>query len=341
MKLVVDGMGGDHAPRVVVEGVKLALAEFRAISHLFITGDETRLRREIDAAGLRDRRVEIVPAASVVEMHEPSTAAVRQKKDSSITIAADLVKRGDADALVSAGHTGAAVAATTIKWRMLAGVERPGIASPLPAEHGTTHILDAGANVEAKARHLVQYAVMGTVYARAVGGVRQPKVGLMSVGEEDEKGTDFTREVFALLKDTPGIHFVGNVEGHHLFEGGLDIVVCDGFTGNIVLKACEATAKIMFKWLKHEIKANPLRLLGAMMSKAAFKAVKARGSYESYGGSPLLGVRGTCIIGHGSSSAIAVKNAIRVATEAIRHHVNPHIEEALAKVARPGDSRDP
>ena len=330
MKIVVDGMGGDHAPKVVAEGAKLALAQYSSISRLFLTGDEATLKREFQAAGLRDRRVEIVHAPSTVEMHEAATVAVRQKKDSSITVAANLVKKGDAEALVSAGHTGAAVAATTVLWRMLNGVERPGIASPLPAEHGTTHILDAGANVEAKPRHLVQYAVMGTVYARAIGGVPHPKVGLMSVGEEDEKGTDFTREVFDMLRHTPGIDFVGNIEGHDLFEGGIDIVLCDGFTGNIVLKSCEATAKIMFKWLKHEIKASPLRVLGAVMSKAAFKAVKARGSYESYGGSPLLGVRGICIIGHGSSSAVAVKNAVRVATEAISRQVNPHIEEALA-----------
>ena len=335
MKIVVDGMGGDHAPKVVVEGVKLALDQYPGITRLILTGDEALLKQEMQVCGLKDRRVEIVHAPTVVEMHESSTVAVRAKKNSSITIAADLVKKGEAEALVGAGHTGAAVAATTVKWRMLEGVDRPGIASPLPAEHGTTHILDAGANVEAKPRHLVQYAVMGTVYARHIGGVPKPRVGLMSVGEEDEKGTDFTREVFALLKQTPGIDFVGNIEGHDLFEGGIDIVVCDGFTGNIVLKSCEATAKIMFKWLKHEIKASPLRLLGALMSKAAFKAVKARGSYESYGGSPLLGVQGICIIGHGSSSAIAIKNAVRVATESIKQHINPHIEEALAKVVLP------
>lgn len=335
MKIVVDGMGGDYAPKVVVEGAKLALARYPAISRLYLTGDEARLKAELDACHLRDPRIEIVHAPSVVEMHESSTAAVRGKKDSSITIGAEIVKRGDAVALISAGHTGAAVAATTVKWRMLPGVERPGIASALPAEHGITHILDAGANVEAKPRHLVQYAVMGTVYARAVGGVPNPKVGLMSVGEEDEKGTEFTREVFALLKDTPGIQFVGNIEGHHLFEGGIDIVLCDGFTGNIVLKTAEATAKVMNKWLRKEMKANPLRLMGAMMAKSAFKAVKARGSYESYGGSPLLGVRGLCIIGHGSSSAIAVKNAIRVATEAIASDVNARIGEALAKLSTP------
>lgn len=330
MKIVVDGMGGDHAPKVVVEGVKLALDQYPDVSTLYLTGDPARLREEIDRAHLRDSRVEIVPAQSVVEMNDPSTIAVRGKKDSSITVAADLVRSGDAQALVSAGHTGAAVAATTVKWRMLKGVDRPGIATPFPAEHGTTHILDAGANVDAKPQHLVQYAIMGSVYAEAVGGIQKPRVGLLSVGEEEAKGSDFTKAVFAMLREIPDLHFVGNVEGHDLFEGGIDIVLCDGFTGNVVLKSVEATVKIMFKWLKREMKANSLRLLGAMMAKSAFHAVKARGSYESYGGSPLLGVRGICIIGHGSSSAIAVKNAVRVAREAINHEVNPHIEERLA-----------
>lgn len=332
MKIVLDGMGGDFAPENTVAGAKRALARFGSIETLYLTGDEARLRAEVDAQGLRDRRVEIVHAGSVVAMSDSATAAVRGKKDSSITVGAELVRSGAAEALVSAGNTGASVAATSVKWRMLKGVERPGIATPLPAEHGICHLLDAGANVDAKARHLVQYAVMGSVYARQVVGVEKPRVGLISVGEEDEKGTDFTREVFALLRETEGVNFVGNIEGHHLFEGGIDIALCDGFTGNVVLKTAEATAKIMFKWLRTEIKASPLRMMGALISKGAFKAVKARGSYESYGGSPLLGVRGICIIGHGSSSPVAIENALRVAVEAIEHRVNPVIEEHLARL---------
>jgi len=269
----------------------------------------------------------------VVDMHDPATAPLRQKKDSSITVAAELVKQGEAEAVFSAGHTGASVAATSVKWRMLKGVDRPGIASPVPAEHGLGLILDAGANVDAKPHHLVQYAVMGSVYLKHVIGVESPKVGLMSVGEEDHKGTDFTREVFGLLKEAP-VNFVGNIEGNDLFDKGIDVILCDGFTGNVVLKTCEGTAKIMFKWLKSEIKASPLRMLGALIAKGAFKSVKERGSYESYGGSPLLGVNGICIIGHGSSSALAVKNGIRVACESVSHRVNPHIEEELAKLGK-------
>ncbi|QQL46296.1 phosphate acyltransferase PlsX [Sulfuriroseicoccus oceanibius] len=333
MNIVVDGMGGDFAPKNVIEGVKLALAERKDITKLLLTGDEQTLKNAMQAAGLSDRRIEIVHASQVVDMHDPATAPLRQKKDSSITVAADLVKKGEAEAVFSAGHTGASVAATSVKWRMLKGVDRPGIASPVPAEHGLGLILDAGANVDAKPQHLVQYAVMGSVYLKHVIGVQSPKIGLMSVGEEDHKGTDFTREVFGLLKDAP-VNFVGNIEGNDIFDKGIDVILCDGFTGNVVLKTCEGTAKIMFKWLKSEIKASPLRMLGALIAKNAFKSVKERGSYESYGGSPLLGVNGICIIGHGSSSALAVKNGIRVACESVSHRVNPHIEEELAKLGK-------
>jgi glycerol-3-phosphate acyltransferase PlsX len=244
---------------------------------------------------------------------------VRRKKLSSISVAMDLVKDGQADAFVSAGNTGAAVAAATLKLRCLKGVDRAGIASPLPNEHGICNILDAGANPESKPEHLVAYAIMGTAYAKYVLGVKNPKVGLMSNGEEDEKGTAFTKETFKLLKATPGIHFIGNVEGHDLFETQLDIVLCDGFVGNIVLK-----------WLKTEIKETPLRMAGALLAQGAFKALKAKSSYETYGGSPLLGVNGVVIIAHGSSTGLAVQNAIRVAVETVEHKINPRIEEAMA-----------
>jgi glycerol-3-phosphate acyltransferase PlsX len=225
------------------------------------------------------------------------------------------------------------VAAATLKLRTLPGVDRAGIASGLPNEFGLCNILDAGANPEAKPEHLVAYALMGTAFARHVLGKPDPKVGLMSNGEEDEKGTTFTKETFALLKHTPGINFIGNIEGHDLFETELDVVVCDGFTGNVVLKSCEATAKAVSKWLKTEIKASPIRILGAILAKGAFKALKAKSSYETYGGSPLLGVNGVVIIAHGSSSALAIQNAIRVGLETVGSRVNPHIESAVAAAA--------
>lgn len=326
-------MGGDHAPAAMIEGAMLALEDSGIdVGKLFLVGDETTVEEHLTHLSYAHSKIEVVHSEQVVEMHESAVKSVRQKKKSSISVAVDLVKSGDCQAIVSAGNTGAAVAASTIKLRNIPGVERAGIASPLPNENGPCNIVDAGANVDSKPSHLLGYAIMGSVYARHVQGKKNPIVGLMSVGEEDSKGTDLTREVFGLLKES-GLNFIGNVEGHDLFETPVDVVVCDGFVGNVVLKSCEATAKAMFKWLKEDIKATPIRQMGALIAKEAFKATKERGNYETYGGSPLLGVNGICIIGHGSSSPRAVKNAIRVASEAVRHHVNPHIEEEMARSA--------
>jgi glycerol-3-phosphate acyltransferase PlsX len=333
MKIALDVMGGDHAPAAMIEGAMLALEDSGIdVEKLFLVGDEKTVEEELTHLSYANSKIEVVHSEQVVEMHESAVKSVRQKKKSSISVAVDLVKSGDCQAIVSAGNTGAAVAASTIKLRNIPGVERAGIASPLPNENGPCNIVDAGANVDSKPSHLLGYAIMGSVYARHVQGKKNPIVGLMSVGEEDSKGTDLTREVFGLLKES-GLNFIGNVEGHDLFETPVDVVVCDGFVGNVVLKSCEATAKAMFKWLKEDIKATPIRQMGALIAKEAFKATKERGNYETYGGSPLLGVNGICIIGHGSSSPRAVKNAIRVASEAVRHHVNPHIEEEMARSA--------
>lgn len=335
MKVALDAMGGDNAPQINITGAIEALRDFPKLSHLYLVGEETALQKECAAQGLdlKSPRVSIVHAPEVVGMSESGAISVRRKKQSSISIAMGMVKDGTADAFVSAGNTGAAVAAATIKLRTLKGIDRAGIASPLPNEHGICNILDAGANPEAKPEHLVGYAIMGTAFARHVLGVKEPRVGLMSNGEEEEKGTAFTKETFKRLKDTPGIEFVGNVEGHDLFETKLDIVLCDGFVGNIVLKSVEATAKAVSKWLKTEIKETPLRMAGAVLAQGAFKALKAKSSYETYGGSPLLGVNGVVIIAHGSSTGLAVRNAIRVAVETVEHKINPRIEEAMAELA--------
>ncbi len=332
MKIAVDAMGGDFAPRNVVHGARMASDQFPRIEKLYLVGKEAAIKKQLDKYKFSGSVVEIVPCAEVVGMSEKAAQSVRRKKDSSISRAVDLVKDGTCEAIVTIGNTGAAVAAATVKLRMLPGVDRPGIASPLPNEYGACNILDAGANVDAKPHHIVQYGIMGDVYARHALGVTEPRIGLMSVGEEDEKGTDFTRECFALLKDAP-INFIGNVEGHDLFESPVDVVLCNGFVGNVILKSCEATAKVLLKWIKTEIRSSPLRSLGAIMAKGAFREAKRRTDYQNYGGSPLLGVKGICIIGHGSSSAIAIKNAIRVAAEAIEHEVNPHIEDAIRQYA--------
>jgi len=324
-------MGGDHAPGVVIAGAAMALAQYGAISELILVGDEGAIREEIEKQAVSDPRIEIVHATQVVDMGESGLKAVKQKKNSSISVAIDLVKKGDAQAMVSAGNTGAVVAASRIKLRSLEGVEMPGIASPLPNEHGPCNILDAGANVHAKPIHLLHYAIMGSVYANRVQKQEKPVVGLMSVGEEDEKGTDFTREVFAMLRQSH-VNFCGNVEGHDLFETPLQVAVCDGFVGNVILKSCEATAKMVSKSIRNAVNENPVYQIGALLAKPAFAKVKKRTSYDSVGGSPLLGVRGVTIIGHGSSNSTAIMNAIRVAAEAIQHEVNPHIEEEISKL---------
>ena len=338
MKIALDAMGGDKAPLSNILGAKDALALYPKIEKIFLVGDEKALRSECLKNKLTDPRIEIIHAPDVVEMHESGAKTLRSKRKSSISVATELVKSGTADAVVSAGNTGAAVACATLKLRTLKGVERAGIASPMPNEFGVCNLLDAGANPEATAQHLVAYAVMGAIYAKHVMGVSAPVVGLMSNGEEDEKGNALTKETFALIKELEAsgncpFTFKGNVEGHDIFETELHVVLCDGFTGNIILKSCEATAKAMSKWLKLEFKRNPFRVLGAAMSRGVFKAVKQRSSYESYGGSPLLGVNGVCIIAHGGSSPLAMQNAIRVALETVEQSVNPHIEEALATLA--------
>lgn len=337
MKIALDAMGGDHAPSVNIIGARDALKLYPDIETLFLVGDAELLKQQITEHNLTDSRAVIVDAPEVVEMHESGAKALRAKKKSSISVATDMVKSGEADAVVSAGNTGASVAAATVKLRTLRGVERAGIASAIPNEHGICQLLDAGANPEAKPEHLITYAVMGAVYSHYVLGVKRPKIGLMSNGEEDEKGTKFTKETFTLLRELQDsgkapFEFVGNVEGHDLFETDLNVVLCDGFTGNIILKSCEATAKAVSKWLKQELKSNPLRLLGAAIARGAFKAVKKKSSYEYVGGSPLLGVNGVCIIGHGGSSALAIQNAIRVARETVKLEVNPHIESELDKM---------
>ncbi len=331
IKLSLDAMGGDHAPAVNIIGTKDALANYPKIEHIYLVGDPAQIKAECEKNGLLPSpRWSIVAASETISMSESGVKSVRRKKDSSINVAMELVKNGQADAFISAGNTGACVASATLKLRLIDGVDRAGIASPIPNEHGICNILDAGANPEAKPHHLVGYAIMGTAFARYVLGVAEPKVGLFSNGEEDEKGTTFTKETFALLKETSGLHFIGNVEGHDLFDTELHVVLCDGFVGNIALKTMEATAKAMGKWLKQELTANPLRAIGAALAKGAFRALKEKSSYESYGGCPLLGVNGVVIIAHGGSSGLAIQNALRVAAETVEKNVINVIRVALA-----------
>ncbi|HEX4414895.1 MAG TPA: phosphate acyltransferase PlsX [Lacipirellulaceae bacterium] len=330
MKIVLDAMGHDKGPAPLVEGVVLALREFPQISKLFLTGDTTELERLLKSHGCNDSRIEIVHSTQVVEMHDSGIDAVRKKKDSSVSRAVDLVKSGAAEAVVSAGNTGAAVAACTIKLRMLPGIERPAIAARMPTETGHFVLCDAGANPDPTPQQLEDNAFMAVTYCEHVLEKPNPKVGLLSNGTEEFKGDTLTLATHALLKNS-GLNFHGNVEGHDLFEGTVDVVVADGFTGNVVLKTSEALAKSIFRLLKRELLSNPIRKVGAMICKPAFRAVDAVTNADEYGGSPLLGIDGICIIAHGGSSPRAVKNALRAACSSIQHKLNPHIVEAVQR----------
>jgi glycerol-3-phosphate acyltransferase PlsX len=330
MKIALDAMGGDFGPPSLVAGAVMALREYQHINKLFLVGDSTKIETELKKHRCNDSRIDIVHCSQVVEMSDRAVEAVRRKKDSSVSRAVDLVKNGEADAIVSAGHTGAAVAATTIKLRTLPGIDRPGIAAVLPTQFNVFVLIDAGANTDARPEHLLQYAIMGSVYSRHVLGYKKPTVGLISLGEEDVKGTELTKEVFKLLKQT-SLNFRGNIEGRHLFEDPVEVVVCDGFVGNVILKTSESIAVAIFKWLKHELTRSRARQAGAYLARDAFRTIKKRTNYEEYGGMPLLGVSGICIIAHGASSPLAIKNALRVAAESIEQQVNPHIVEEIRR----------
>jgi glycerol-3-phosphate acyltransferase PlsX len=328
MRIALDAMGGDFAPRNNVEGAVLALKEYPHIEKLFLVGDATSVGAEVKRIGYQDQRLEIFHASEVVDMHESAAKAIRQKKDSSISRSVDLVKNGSAQAVVSAGHTGAAVAASVLKMRTLKGIERPAVACLLPTEVGVFVLIDAGANPDSSPENLLQFGILGSVFSEQVLGNKCPKVALLSIGEEDVKGNDITKEAFKLLKAS-SLNFSGNIEGRDLYENPADVVVCDGFTGNVVLKTSESIAYAIFGWLRRELNRGLVRKLGAQLARGAFRDIYKKTNAEEYGGMPLLGVNGVCIIAHGSSSPVAIKNAIRAAAESVKQDLNPHILRKL------------
>jgi phosphate acyltransferase len=340
MRIALDAMGGDFGPPSLVAGAVMALREYHHIQKLYLVGDQRQIETELEKHRCNDSRIEIVHSTQVVEMSDKAWSAVRRKKHSSVSRAVDLVKRDQADAIVSAGHTGAAVAASIVKLRTLDGIDRPGIAAVLPTQFNVFVLIDAGATIDSRPEHLLQYAIMGSVYSRHVLGYKNPTVGLVSLGEEDVKGTELTKEVFKLLKRSR-LNFVGNIEGRHLFEDPVEVVVCDGFVGNVILKTSESIAVAIFKWLKHELTRTKVRMAGAYVARHAFNDIKRKTNYEEYGGSPLLGVNGICIIAHGASTPLAIKNALRVAAESIEHRVNPHIVEEVRRYHETTASLEP
>jgi glycerol-3-phosphate acyltransferase PlsX len=329
MKIAVDAMGGDNAPQAIVAGAVEAARDFRV--GIILVGVEQVVREELDKyTQAKALPIEIRNATEVVDMLDSPATVFRRKKDSSIRVANELVKSGEAAAVFSAGHTGAAMSTSLFVLGRVEGVERPAIATFMPTTRGTSIILDVGANVDCKPNHLLQFAIMGEVYAKYLLKNPNPRVGLLSIGEEETKGNELTKEAFKLLTET-SLNFIGNVEGRDVMSGKADVVVCDGFIGNVVLKVSEAVAEAVGLFLKDAIEKSLSSKLGYLLMRPAFRSLKQKVDYAEYGGAPLVGINGISIISHGRSSGLAVKNAIRAAADLAVSEVNKHIREDIEK----------
>jgi glycerol-3-phosphate acyltransferase PlsX len=327
--VAVDAMGGDHAPKSEVDG---AIRAARSLGvRVILVGRQDILRQELaQHEGIEELPIDIQHASEVVTMEDSAAKAVRTKRDSSIRVASRLVRDGIAQGLVSAGNTGAVMATAKMVLGMIPGADRPALASAFPTLKGTpVVVVDVGANVDCSARMLSQFAVMGEIYSRVIFHSQRPRVGLLSIGEEEHKGNELTRAATPLLKALP-IHFIGNVEGRDIYTGDIDVIVCDGFIGNVALKVSEGLVDMIYKMLRESLEATITRKIGYVLSRTAFQDFKKRVDYSEYGGVPLLGVKGVCIITHGRSNANAIKNSIRVAAEFAGGNINQHIETGLA-----------
>ena len=324
-------MGSDKAPKPEIEGAILAARQLGI--RVLLVGQEAVVRAELDRhRGASRLPIDIVHASEVITMEDKAVQAVRAKRDSSLRVGVRLVREGKAAGFVTAGNTGAAMATAKMVLGAIPGVDRPALAAVFPTALGTgAMLLDVGANVDCKPNNLEEFAVMGEIYFRAIFGTVKPTVGLLSIGEEESKGNELTRESFHLLKQLP-LNFVGNVEGRDIYNGEVDVIVADGFVGNVALKTSEGVANLVRATLKDTLKATITRQVGALLSRSAFAEFKKRLDHTEYGGAPLLGVKGVCIITHGSSNANAIKNAIRVAGEFAASGVNERIEKGLAAI---------
>jgi phosphate acyltransferase len=328
LRVAIDAMGGDHGPSVIVAGaVDGARANSTAIT---LVGREGVIAAELSKHDVSGLDIEIVHAADEITMEDHPAQAVRRKPDASMNVAMRLVKDGKADAMVSAGNSGAMMASALMVLGRIKGIDRPAITSGVPNGKGAhTMMVDLGAVADAKPLNMVQFAVMGQVYAQTVVGIENPTIGLLSNGEEASKGNQLTQTVHPMLQATEGLNFIGNVEGRDILSGDIDVVVMDGFTGNVVLKSIEGTASMLMQLLRTEITASPLRKVGALILKPAFKAVAKRLDYAEIGGAPLLGVDGAVIIAHGRSNALAIRNAVGVGVRAAEHDLRGHIRERV------------
>jgi glycerol-3-phosphate acyltransferase PlsX len=326
MKIIVDAMGGDFAPRVVVEGTIEAVKEYGV--DVCLVGDQEKIKLLLEKFGYKGNNISLHHTSEAIGMSEPAATSVRRKRDSSIVVGLNLVKEGNGDAFFSAGNTGAVVCAATLGLGLLPGIERPGISIVVPTLKGISLIVDVGANIGAKPLHLFQYGIMADAYFRYILNRPDPKIGLLNIGEEESKGTEVIKETRDLFEKSK-LNFIGNVEGKDLFSGKSDIIVCDGFVGNVALKVTESVAETMQVFLKKHLLSSPLAKIGALFLKPGLSRFKKEMDYSEYGGAPLLGVNGVAIIGHGRSNAKAIKNAIRVAKEEVERKFIEKILEAL------------
>ncbi len=326
MKIVVDAMGDDHAPDVVVQGAIVAAKEYN--TQLILVGDQVKISALLEKNRYSGNLISVVAASEVIDMHDSAAASIRKKRNSSIVVGLNLVRDGKADAFFSAGNTGAVVCGATLSLGLLPGIERPGIAIVLPTLKGISLIIDVGANIDPKPVQLLQYAVMAGAYLKHILNRPNASIGLLNIGEEESKGTSFIKDTHELLSNSK-LNFIGNVEGKDLFSGKCDVIVCDGFVGNVALKVSESAAEAMQAFLKKHLKNNPLGMLGALLLKSSFVNFKKEIDYSEYGGALLLGINGVVIIGHGRSNINAIKNAIRTAKEEVERKFNEKILEAL------------
>jgi len=329
-KIAVDAMGGDQAPAAEIEGAVQAAAQFSI--PVVLVGQKDRIQTVLEKYDTSGISIEVVHASEVITMEDSAATAARKKKDSSIRVAARLMRDGDVAGVVSAGNTGAVMATVKMVLGTLSVVDRPALSTVLPTQKAKPAILlDVGANVDCKPHHLEQFAVMGDIYSRAIFGIRRPRVGLLSIGEEDSKGNELTKEAFKSLKHAP-INFIGNVEGRDIFKGEIDVIVCDGFTGNVALKLSEGLIETFATMLRQELEKTIAAKVGYILAERAFRAFRRRLDYSEYGGAPLLGMKGITIVCHGRSNANAIKNAIRVAHDFCKHKVNHVIETEFTKL---------
>ncbi|WP_414661525.1 phosphate acyltransferase PlsX [Horticoccus sp. 23ND18S-11] len=332
-RIAVDAMGGDLGPAEVVAAVKLALSQYAALSGITLVGDEAVLAPLVAQAGLtRNSRLTLHHASEVITMEDKPLNALKRKKDSSMVRAIELVKSGAAGVVVSCGNTGALMAGGTLRLRTMEGIARPALAAVCPREGGHFVLIDAGANPEARPEHLVHNAILGSHYCRVMLGVASPRVGLMTIGTEEGKGNALITETNELLRKVGSlVNYAGPIEGFHVFAEHVDVVVCDGFVGNIMIKSWESLVRFFSTMLKEELQANPMRATGALLSKGAFNALKERINPERYGGAPLLGLNGNIFKAHGSSNRRAIKYAINAAHEMVKANINPQIEADVAR----------